>query len=93
MPKSASSDNYVLGVLGAGAMGRGIVQVAAAGGLHVRLYDTRAEAVDEAIAFIRGMFARAAEKQRMSPEEAAAAGARIEAVSSMQELAACDAVI
>ncbi|MFT5172162.1 MAG: 3-hydroxybutyryl-CoA dehydrogenase [Gammaproteobacteria bacterium] len=93
MPKSASSDNYVLGVLGAGAMGRGIVQVAAAGGLHVRLYDTRAEAVDEAIAFVRGMFARAAEKERMSPEEAAAAGARIEAVSSMQELAVCDAVI
>ena len=36
--------DLVVGVLGAGAMGRGIVQVAAAGGMDVVLMDTRAGA-------------------------------------------------
>ena len=93
MPKNPSSEDYVIGVLGAGAMGRGIVQVAAAGGMTVRLFDTNSAAVDDAVKFIGGMFDRAAEKGRMEKDAAAAASARIHAVSSMQEFAGCDAVV
>lgn len=93
MPKDPSSDDYVIGVLGAGAMGRGIVQVAAAGGMTVRLYDTNPKAVEEAVSFIGGMFGRAAEKGRMTKDEAAAATGRVHAIGSMQEFVGCDTVI
>ena len=39
MAINLESDDFILGVIGAGAMGRGIVQVAAAGGLRVKLFD------------------------------------------------------
>ncbi len=93
MPKDPSSDEYVIGVLGAGAMGRGIVQVAAAGGMTVRLFDTRTEAVDDAVSFIGGMFGRAVEKGRMTKDEADAALNRIKPVGGMKDFAGCDAVI
>jgi len=93
MPKDPSSEDYVIGVLGAGAMGRGIVQVAAAGGMTVRLFDTNSAAVDDAVKFIGGMFDRAAEKGRMAKDDAAAALARVHPVSSMEDFAGCDAVI
>ena len=93
MPKDPSSENYVIGVLGAGAMGRGIVQVAAAGGMTVRLFDTNSAAVDDAIKFIGGMFDRAAEKGRMEKDEAAASLARIHPANSMNDFVGCDAVI
>ena len=54
--------DLVVGVLGAGAMGRGIVQVAAAGGMDVLLMDTRAGAAAEAREFVGKMLNRAAEK-------------------------------
>ena len=54
-------------------MGRGIVQVAAAGCITVRLFDTNSTVVDDAVKFIGGMFKRAAEKGRMKKDDAAAA--------------------
>ena len=93
MPKDPSSEEYVIGVLGAGAMGRGIVQVAAAGGMTVRLFDTNQAAVEDAVKFIGGMFDRAAEKGRMEKDDATAAHARIHPITSMQEFAGCDAVV
>ncbi len=93
MPKNPSSEDYVIGVLGSGAMGRGIVQVAAAGGMTVRLFDTNPDAVADAVKFIGGMFDRAAEKGRMEKDDAAAASARIHPISSLQDFAGCDAVV
>jgi len=93
MPTDPSSELYQLGVLGAGAMGRGIAQVAAAGGMRVRLYDTNQDAVAEACDFIAKMFSRAAEKGRMSEADAAAATARIVPIAGMAGFAGCDAVI
>ena len=92
MPNDPNSDSYLLGVLGAGAMGRGIAQVAAAGGMQVRLYDTNAEAVAEAHAFIGNMFKRAAERGRMTEDEAAAALARVETIPNMAGFAECDCI-
>jgi 3-hydroxybutyryl-CoA dehydrogenase len=64
-------------IIGAGVMGRGIAQWAAVAGHTVELGDVRAEAVTEALAFVRGMLDRAAEKQRMSAADAAAAAERL----------------
>ena len=83
----------MVGVLGAGAMGRGIAQVAAAGGMRVRLYDLNQDAVADALHFIAGMFTRAAQKGRMSDADADAATARIEPLTGMDGFAGCDVVI
>ena len=71
--QSAKPANLVVGVLGAGAMGRGIAQVAAAGGMHVLLHDAKPGAAAEAREFIGKMFQRAAEKGQLSEADAAAA--------------------
>jgi len=60
MKFDANRPDLTIGVLGTGAMGRGIVQVAAAGGMNVVMMDTRASAADEARDFIAKMLARAA---------------------------------
>lgn len=88
-----TQDGLVIGVIGAGAMGRGIAQVAATGGCAVKLFDTRAESSKEAVEFIDNMLGRAVEKNRMSSDDAKAAMARIETVDAMSGLSGCHAVI
>ncbi|MEU6812957.1 3-hydroxyacyl-CoA dehydrogenase [Streptomyces sp. NPDC046831] len=64
-------------IVGAGVMGRGIAQWAAAAGHTVELCDARKEAVAEAVDFVRRMLERAAQKGRTTPEAAASAVARL----------------
>ncbi|MGW2340894.1 3-hydroxyacyl-CoA dehydrogenase [Streptomyces sp. NPDC001661] len=64
-------------IVGAGAMGRGIAQWAASAGHTVELGDVRAEAVREAVDFVRSMLDRAVAKGRLSAEDGAAAVARL----------------
>ncbi len=86
-------EDFTLGVVGAGAMGRGIAQVAAAGGIAVRLYDVDRAQSEDAIRFIERMLARAAEKGRMKPEDASAAVARIAVIETPADFAPCRIVI
>ncbi len=53
-----------IGIIGAGAMGRGIAQLFATAGQQVWLYDTRGEAVAEALRFNRDLLARSVAKGR-----------------------------
>ena len=91
--KPADAPDYLLGIAGAGAMGQGIAQVSAAGGLRVLLLDADPGAAAEAIGTVRGRFARQVEKGRMSAEAAEAAGKRLSALESLAGLADCDAVV
>lgn len=93
MTVDPTQDGLIIGVIGAGAMGRGIAQVAATGGCTVKIFDTRAESSKEAFEFIGGMLSRAVDKNRMSSEDADAAMARIGIVASMAELNECHAII
>jgi len=93
MTFDANRSDLTLGVLGTGAMGRGIVQVAATGGMQVLMMDTRVGAAQEAREFIIKMLSRAAEKGGLSQDEAAAAGARIKIVSSLADFKPCHVVI
>lgn len=80
-------------IIGSGAMGAGIAQVAAAAGDQVQLYDSRPEAVAKAIADIRTMFGKLAAKGRMSAAEADAAGARLRPAAALSELADATLVV
>ena len=90
---AALEKGSIVAVIGSGAMGSGIAQVAAASGYEVRLYDTRAEAVAKAIADIGSMFVKLAEKGRMTSAEAAAASARLHPVADLHEVASAAIVI
>jgi 3-hydroxybutyryl-CoA dehydrogenase len=83
----------VVAVIGSGAMGSGIAQVAAAAGHEVRLFDTRPDAVARAIAEIGAVYARLADKGRMSAHEAQAAYARLHAASRLHDVAGAAMVI
>jgi 3-hydroxybutyryl-CoA dehydrogenase len=84
-----ASPTLTLGVVGAGTMGRGIAQIAAAAGIEVRLNDARKGAAEEARGFIAKMLERQVEK-------GVAADARaIERVriADSADLAPCDLVV
>jgi len=85
--------DLTLGIIGAGAMGRGIAQVAAAGGIRVLLTDARAGAAAEAKDFVAKMLQRAVEKGGMTKEAHAAAVARITIVDGPKAMAPCHLVI
>lgn len=82
-----------VGVVGAGTMGRGIIQVTAAGGMDVKVFDAHPGGAEEARAAVGKMLARLAEKGKMSQDEAAAATGRITPVADLQGLAGCDVVV
>jgi len=88
LPQSA-----VVAVVGAGAMGAGIAQVAAQAGHPVRLLDNRPGAAAAAIENIRAQFAKLADKGKLSAADAAAAGARLQAADSLADLADCALVV
>ena len=77
----------VIAVVGTGAMGAGIAQVAAAAGHPVKLLDNRPDAAARAVEGIRAQFAKMAEKGKLTAEAAAAASARLSAVHELADLA------
>ena len=90
--------NSTIGVLGAGAMGRGIAQLAAQRGHHVVLADNHLDPLDDARAAHHTAFAREVEKGRMTPEAAGAAQAAIRyavanPAAGQAAFAPCDIVI
>lgn len=82
-----------VGIIGAGAMGSGIAQVAAAAGESVLLFDSRSGAADAASASIRKRFEQLAAKGKMNPADAAAAGQRLGAASALADFAGSGLVI
>ena len=82
-----------VGVVGAGAMGRGIAQIAAQAGSRVRVFDTQPEAANRALQEIGAQWDRLAEKGRMEATAVDACKARLVPASSLAQLADCGLVI
>ncbi len=82
-----------VGVIGAGAMGRGIAQLFAQAGFDVVLHDAQTEAFDAAIAQLRQTLARLVEKGRISDGDRDATLARIVRADALDGLSGCDLVI
>lgn len=82
-----------IGVLGSGAMGSGIAQVAATFGHKVVIFDSNAAASQKAKASLQATLNKLAEKGKMSQDTANEIFSRIHFAEQMQEFADCDLII
>jgi len=82
-----------VGIVGTGAMGRGIAQLAAQAGSQVRLFDTHTEAAGKAREALRGQWDKLVGKGRLDSALAEEYAAGLLPASSLNDLADCDLVI
>lgn len=87
------SNTTTIGVVGAGTMGRGIVQLFLQAGHTVRCHDAQPGAAAKAVEYVDGMLVRAVEKGRLDAAAHRAARGRLHACSALEELADCTLVI
>ncbi|MCW5770892.1 MAG: 3-hydroxyacyl-CoA dehydrogenase [Rhodospirillaceae bacterium] len=90
---TAIPTSAVVAVIGAGTMGAGIAQVAAAAGHPVLLYDVAVGAVAKGIAGVKAGLDRLVERKRMSEAERDGLLARIAPAETLDELAGAALVI
>lgn len=82
-----------VGIVGVGAMGRGIAQMAAQAGSAVTLFDTQPGAVVKARDTICAQWEKLCEKGRMDAAQVARQKARLRMADSMSALSDCNLVI
>jgi 3-hydroxybutyryl-CoA dehydrogenase len=82
-----------LAVVGAGFMGSGIAESAAAAGVAVTLYEPQEAPLERSRSRLAESLGRAVERGKMTADEAAALTARIAYTSSLEELRGVDAVV
>ncbi|HJQ58789.1 MAG TPA: 3-hydroxyacyl-CoA dehydrogenase NAD-binding domain-containing protein, partial [Vineibacter sp.] len=93
MTLDVSRPDLVVGVVGTGAMGRGIAQVSAQGGMRTIMYDAApdgaASAKNAIVATLQGLVA----KNRLTAEASAAAERNLVPAQSLKALADCHVVV
>ena len=82
-----------IAVVGTGAMGRGIAQIAAQAGSTVTLYDTQPAAMAAAQQAIASQWDKLQDKGRMDAATVAACKARLQSANALTDLASCDLVV
>ncbi len=90
---TALSSDAVVAVVGAGAMGAGIAQVAAVAGHRVLLLDNRPQAAQLAIDGLRTQLDKLAAKGKMTAQAALAASQRLQAATQLSDLAPAALVV
>src|SRR5687767_11596117 len=82
-----------IGVIGAGTMGSGIAQVAAAAGFDVRLYDVAESALERGLSNVQTSLERFVRSGRLDQAGASAALSRIQSTLELSDLADVECVI
>ena len=82
-----------LGIVGAGQMGSGIAQVAAASGLSVIMNDIKDEFVEKGFSVIEKSLGRMVKKEKISQEDQKAILDRIEGSTSLKDMVKADFVV
>jgi 3-hydroxybutyryl-CoA dehydrogenase len=88
-----SSIYKTVGIVGAGAMGRGIAQIAAQAGSHVKLFDIQNGAAAQATQALEQQWDKLLDKSKISAAQASDYKQRVKPSSSLQDLADCDLVV
>jgi len=93
--KEVSSDMEIktLGVVGAGQMGSGIAQVAAASGLSVLMSDIKEEFVQRGISAVKDRLGRLVKKDKFIDQDQQAILGRITGTTSLADMAKADFVV
>lgn len=82
-----------IGVIGAGQMGAGIAQVAAASGIKTILWDADQKALERGIGGIAGQLGKAVEKGKLTEVERNRTLGHLEQAASLNDFSAADLVI
>jgi 3-hydroxybutyryl-CoA dehydrogenase len=82
-----------VGIVGTGAMGRGIAQIAAQAGSTVKLMDAQAGAAEKAREAICAQWDKLVEKGRIDAAVAAGHKDRLQLAGTLADLAGCDLII
>ncbi|MBH2009006.1 MAG: 3-hydroxyacyl-CoA dehydrogenase [Xanthomonadaceae bacterium] len=82
-----------VGIVGTGAMGRGIAQIAAQAGSIVKLMDAQAGAAEKAHEALFSQWDKLVEKGRIAPDAARAHKSRLRVAGTLADLSDCDLVI
>ncbi len=89
----ATNGDVHLGVVGAGAMGQGIMQVALTGGMRVSVYDAGEGAAERGARTVMQRIERLVEKGKLGKDEAQSCRDRLKLADGLAGLAGCHAVI
>ncbi len=87
------SKNSIIGVIGSGAMGSGIAQVAASAGHSVIIYDNNEKALEKAQQQLTKSLNGLVEKNKITAEKKEAILKAIQFIHKLPDLATCDLVI
>ncbi|MEO8297348.1 MAG: 3-hydroxyacyl-CoA dehydrogenase [Burkholderiales bacterium] len=88
-----STSSQTIGVVGAGLMGRGIVQLFAQAGHRVLCFDAQSGAATKAVDYVLGMLSRNVEKGRLSADAFEGIRANMQPCTELADLAVCDVVV
>jgi 3-hydroxybutyryl-CoA dehydrogenase len=87
------SNQSIIGVIGSGAMGSGIAQVAATAGHLVYVYDNNQAALNKAEAGLKASLQKLLEKQKITAAQQESILANVRFVSALDSLSACHLII
>jgi 3-hydroxybutyryl-CoA dehydrogenase len=93
MPVDIQSPSLCLGIVGTGAMGRGIAQIAAQAGIRVLLFDALHGAAANARETVVGTLVKLAEKGKISADALAATSTRLEVVRNLDQFASAQVIV
>jgi 3-hydroxybutyryl-CoA dehydrogenase len=89
----ANREDLVVGVIGAGAMGQGIVQVSLQGGMRVVLFDAKPGGAAAGADLVAQRLDRSAERGRLEPDAVAEMKTKLTVVDDLSGFAPCHAVV
>ncbi|MDI9350355.1 MAG: 3-hydroxyacyl-CoA dehydrogenase [Candidatus Symbiobacter sp.] len=83
----------LIGIVGAGAMGRGIAEIFAVAGYHVKIFDAKDGAATQAITTIKQGLAQRAAKGKITATAADQAASRLHPLDKLSAIADCALII
>jgi D-arabinose 1-dehydrogenase-like Zn-dependent alcohol dehydrogenase len=82
-----------VGIVGAGAMGRGIAQIAAQAGSRVVMFDAQSDASTRARTEIVSLWDKLLAKGRLDSEQVAQYQSRLSVAENLESLSGCDLIV